>query len=93
MNEEDVLREALDRWGFDSQRLIWIEEMGELVTALAKFGRNINGAVAEEVAEEIADVDICLTQMKLIPIFQAWKQFRRHKMRRLCKLLGMEAKE
>ncbi|MHA1812755.1 MAG: hypothetical protein ACTSYX_04890 [Candidatus Thorarchaeota archaeon] len=93
MSEDDVLREALDRWGFESQRLIWIEEMGELVTALAKLGRKINGAVAEEVAEEIADVDICLAQMKLIPIFQLWKQFRKQKMRRLRGLLGMEARE
>ena len=86
MNEERVLRDALLTWGFHSQRLIWIEELAELIQALAKHGRVVNGSERAEIENELADVDICLSQMKLL--FPGWIEVRKQKMLRLADLLS-----
>jgi len=53
---------ALDKWGNDVQITVVIEELGELITALAKYK---NGRV-NNVTEEFADVIIMLHQLYLI---------------------------
>lgn len=83
--EESILKDAMDKWGFPSQRLIWIEELSELIQSLAKLGRNINSHSVERVEEEIADVDICLAQMKLY--FPEWEGHRKIKMQWLVNLM------
>jgi hypothetical protein len=61
-----LLQTALDKWGLDTQVLIWIEEMSELIKALAKRNRYINPSYDSQIEDEIADVDICNDQMKMI---------------------------
>lgn len=85
MNEEALLKMAMDKWGFRSQRLIWIEEMAELIQSLAKLGRNVNPHSIMQVEDEIADVDICLAQMK--QVFPEWELERPKKIERLTKLV------
>lgn len=59
-----VLRKAVDEYGKESQLIMAMEEMSELIQALSK---NIRGYANEDnVAEEIADVEIMLNQLKLI---------------------------
>lgn len=59
-----VLQKAVDEYGKESQLIMAMEEMSELIQALSK---NIRGYANEDnVAEEIADVEIMLNQLKLI---------------------------
>lgn len=43
-----------------------IEECGELIVALAKYGRDNNGSTVNDIVDELADVQIMINQMKLI---------------------------
>jgi len=61
----DLLNQALDRWGHDAQVVMAIEEMGELTVELAKH-LNGRGDNMSAVWEEIADVAIMVEQLKLI---------------------------
>lgn len=55
--EKDMLERIADHYGYDSQRVKCIEELGELITALAKDDK-------DSITEEIADVEIMLVQIK-----------------------------
>lgn len=60
----------LDKWGYDAQALMCIEEMSELTKALCKYNRygkeKAPLEIKENVLEEIADVLNCVEQMKII---------------------------
>lgn len=62
-NERAVFRKALDTWGPEAQSLCLLEEMAELQDALCKYRRGRR--TTDDIAEEIADVEIMLDQMKL----------------------------
>ena len=61
-----VCQLAVDKWGEELQIKVAIEECAELIKELAKLGRMINGSSIENIAEEIADVEIMLQQLKII---------------------------
>ena len=79
MDEEQIYKDALNKWGVDAQCMIAIEECGELITALShKYrGRNVN------LIEEIADVKIMIEQLSII--FGA-KEVEEEKTRKLARL-------
>lgn len=63
----DVLSRAIAHWGADTQTDKAIEEMGELMQAIMKYRHK--GHSQERLTsllEEIADVEIMLTQLKTI---------------------------
>lgn len=63
MTESETCRLALDTYGIVKQTLKMIEEMAELQKELCK---NLWGSDnTDAIAEEIADVEIVLTQMKM----------------------------
>lgn len=69
MNEADrnnLYSKVLNKWGFQSQMLMTIEEMAELTKALLHDSRVLKNPKREALFEEIADVEIMLGQMKLI---------------------------
>lgn len=79
MEVTSSIRYIAEYHGYDSQSRQLIEEMGELIQALNKFWRKelkCGNVAFEEVrlgsleelhiAEEIADVEICLAQVKLL---------------------------
>jgi NTP pyrophosphatase (non-canonical NTP hydrolase) len=80
---------ALDRWGYVPQMLKTVEECGELITALmhALDGRG----TPEEVASEIADVQIMCEQMALVYGTGLVAAQKREKLSRLAGLLGRPA--
>ena len=82
-----LLQDALDKWGFGTQALIAIEEMAELIQALAKRDRTINPSSHEDVCRELADVDLCLDQMKLI-----FPEYGEYKTQAIKKLRGLVAR-
>ena len=62
--ERAVFQKALKAWGGEAQVLCLLEEMAELQEALCKHKRGRR--TLEDIAEEIADVEIMLDQMKLL---------------------------
>jgi len=65
--ELNVLKGAIATYGEDAQENMVFEEVGELLQALVKRRRNWAGlAELENLAEEIADVEICLDQLKIM---------------------------
>ena len=68
-SEEDIdriCRQALRKWGKLTQVLMCIEELSELIRALAKADRKINSVDKEEIASEIADVHLMVRQMQIV---------------------------
>lgn len=75
MNEiKEILNKNLmivDYYGVKAQIPVWIEEMSELTKVLCKWFRKydeLNGDISmqllKDMKEEIADVNICLDQLK-----------------------------
>lgn len=61
--EQEIYEKAKQKWGFEGQRVVLMEECAELIAAMAQF---INGKrLQEAVIEEIADVEIMCAQMRL----------------------------
>jgi len=82
---KQLLQDAVTKWGMPAQKLIWIEEMSELIKAIAKSDRVINPSFREQIVSEIADVDICLDQMK--EIYPEYEEVRKRKIARLKRLV------
>lgn len=64
ISEEEVLQEALDTYGSAMQIVVMMEEMSELQKELCKHLRG--KCSLANIAEEIADVEIMLEQMKML---------------------------
>lgn len=64
INETEVLQRALDTYGSVLQIVMVFEEMSELQKELCKYLRG-RGSF-EHIAEEIADVEIMIEQMKML---------------------------
>jgi NTP pyrophosphatase (non-canonical NTP hydrolase) len=69
MKDEEILQEAINRYGEDAQIDMMIEEMSELTQALLKLRRNKFSSDPKyiiQVCEEMADVEIMTQQMRMI---------------------------
>lgn len=64
INETEVLQRALDTYGSSMQIVVMMEEMSELQKELCKYLRGKYSSA--NIAEEIADVEIMLEQMKML---------------------------
>ena len=82
-----VYHVALDKWGRDAQKCMMIEECAELIQAIMKDGRNVNGSSIEEIKGELADVEIMLNQMRII--YGDWEEQKVKKLNRLKSMLGL----
>ena len=79
--EKGVYKEALDKWGA-AQIIILFEEMAELQKELTKYLRGKENRI--EIAEEIADVEIMLAQMKILfGIEEGVERYKKLKIQRL----------
>lgn len=81
----EVYKMALKKWGYESQRGMLFEEMGELMQVLNKYDRN--KATIAEVHDELADVEIMLGQMGIVYGREAIHRRKIEKINRLEKLL------
>lgn len=93
MNEKEVLRQAVDKYGSSSQTDMMIEEMSELTKALLKYRRAVRDldtseyeTVMRNILEEMADVSIMLDQMEIL--YGSYKQYRKRKIERLERRLN-----
>lgn len=91
MNKQVLIR-ALNKWGYDAQLGILQEECGELISAISKYKRKRPLSFIH-MLEEIADVEIMITQIKLAYLYGADKfeytLIKRAKLRRLKKRVGL----
>ena len=62
MNDTEIYQRAMDQWGWGTQVDMVQEEVGELLTSLARYNRGRDDAT--DVMEEIADVEIMLGQLR-----------------------------
>lgn len=79
MNEK--MKCIADEHGYEYQSRQLIEEMAELTQAINKHWRNANEDTFNHIVEEIADVEICLVQIKyLLNVdpsgLAAWKHYK-----------------
>lgn len=87
MDEQRIYRAALEKWGADAQTLMAFEEMAELQKELCKCARGKDNW--EAIAEEIADVEIMLEQMKILHDCAGVSAgYKRRKLERLVERLG-----
>ncbi|WP_419021374.1 hypothetical protein [Holdemanella sp.] len=70
---KEAMKEQAEYFGLDNRMLQCTEELGELIQALSKYRRAIDGdgtctvnriEAEHMVAEEMADVEICIKQLK-----------------------------
>lgn len=64
MDEQEIYKSAIEKYGANHQMMMAIEEMAELTKELCKNMRGRKNK--EQIAEEIADVQIMLEQMKIL---------------------------
>ena len=64
MRRSEVYRKAVELWGESGQLLMVIEECSELSKALCKYFRRSDTRTFDDIVEEMADVEIMLSQMK-----------------------------
>ena len=87
-SERPILEAALEAYGGDAQQKMLLEEMSELQKEICKNWRGRQNL--QEIAEEMADVQIMLDQMTLF--FQnggLQEQYRLKKLDRLGSRLGL----
>ena len=88
IEENKVYQDAIDLFGVVSQKIMVIEEMSELTKELCKELRD-RGNV-ESIADELADVEITLAQIK--QIYNIHEMVEEHKNFKLNRLSGIMKK-
>ena len=87
--ERRVFGRAIDQFGHEAQQKMLVEEMSELTKEVCKMWRGRTNL--DHLAEEIADVEICIEQLKLMlqngGLVQQW---RLEKTRRLEETMNEE---
>ncbi|GAI78537.1 unnamed protein product, partial [marine sediment metagenome] len=67
MKNEELYKKAIEKWGYELQINMCIEECAELIKALMKGRRNPkNPNLVDDILEEMVDVEIMIEQLKLI---------------------------
>ena len=66
MNKQDVLKAVIDKYGDEAQSRQAMEECGELIVAINKTLRYPTRISRLCLIEEMADVSIMITQLKLM---------------------------
>jgi NTP pyrophosphatase (non-canonical NTP hydrolase) len=89
MNKPLIYDAALARWGYDSQVLVVAEECNELAAACTRFvNHKANGM---RVAEEAADVEIMIEQLRHNGMDSMIEEQKIRKLRRLARRVGEES--
>ena len=80
----EILQSAINKWGADAQMGVLVEECAELIQAVSKIKRG-EGARDDwdNFAEELADVQIMIDQMRLIVGPGTVDDWEEHKLSRL----------
>lgn len=91
LERKNLLIQAIEKWGEQSQLDMCIEECSELIKAIIKSrrasGKEWVGKV-KEIQEEVADVEIMIEQMRLMLDANEINRIKHAKMERLKNLLA-----
>ena len=82
MVNRQLYQRAIDKWGANLQIDMLMEECAELIAAINRWRRGRTDVAV--VAEEIADVEIMLEQMRLLFPEQVIEASKREKLERLA---------
>ncbi len=82
-----IYKEAVDKWGHNSQMNMLIEECAELIAAINRFRRERTDLIP--LLEEIADVEIMLGQIRCIFDAELIDIAKRKKLTRLAERVGL----
>ena len=96
MSEKELIelaKEAVRTWGYEAQINMMIEECAETIQALVKIKRKYNGVNISKLVGEFVDLEIMLTQMKVMFPSPFWLDERYRKIERLKKLLDEANKD
>ena len=103
MDDEKILQAAIERWGAEAQTLKALEELGELISAVARQECAWKASLRDErlaielspellrgIYEELADARIMLRQLEMIYACRAAvERWERAKLARLAERLGL----
>lgn len=81
MDKIEIYERAIMLWGIQAQKLMVFEEVGELLSALAKSDRGRSSK--EDIITELADVSIMVEQMA---VNYGWRDFCKEKLRKIKRL-------
>ena len=84
-----IFEAAFAKWGFDSQVLVLAEEASELSASCVRFINHKTGS--DKVAEEAADVEIMIEQLRHNGMGTMIDHEKNRKMNRLAQIVGMES--
>ena len=79
--KRSIYEHAINKWGLQAQLFMVMEEVGELLNALAKVNRN--RSTKDEIITELADVSIMVEQMAN---FFGWNDYCKERERKLIRL-------
>lgn len=83
-----ICQRAVDTWGLFSQLVMVMEEAGELIQAVSKILRVPNAIAIRSLAEECADMEIMLLQVRtMIPESHLVDEYKLEKLNRLTRML------
>lgn len=66
IDRNNIYELAIKKWGRDAQIVMAIEECAELQHALCKFLNNRNEKDLNAIADELADVEIMIEQLRIL---------------------------
>lgn len=84
-----IFEAAFAKWGFDSQVLVLAEEASELSASCVRFINHKTGS--DKVAEEAADVEIMIEQLRYNGMGPMIDNEKNRKMNRLAQIVGGES--
>lgn len=95
VEREEVYKKAIGKWGDKAQLEMAQEEATELALAVRKFVRNPSSETLEHIAEEVADVEIMIEQLKFMypSLVESVKEQKEFKLNRLKSRVSPEEKE
>lgn len=83
MENKELYQQVTDKWGVDAQLTKAIEELSELIKEICKDKLDIG--ITENIAEEVADVEIMCEQLRFIYGFDdavdTWKEYKLNRLR------------
>lgn len=85
---KNIYKDAIAKWGSSAQTDMFVEEVGEVLTALNHFRRNRIGI--DVVRNELADLTIMLEQLTVMYGEDVINKFKAEKLARLKKRLENE---
>ncbi|EOX0566358.1 hypothetical protein ACO31P_000745 [Klebsiella pneumoniae] len=84
-----IFEAAFAKWGFDSQLLVLAEEASELSASCVRFINHKTGS--DKVAEEAADVEIMIEQLRHNGMGSMIDHEKNRKMARLAQIVGVDS--